>query len=102
MIAATTPAAMPIAIAAKKSMLWLAISPPAAAAPMPTRPNCPRLIWPAHPVNTTSDTATMPNIGNTMSWGRSGLRNTNGRADDDHAGEGVEHAAGDHHLAHVA
>ena len=58
--AASTPAAMPAKIATKKSASLLNTSPPDTAAPMPTSPNCPKLICPAHPVRTTSDTPTIP------------------------------------------
>ena len=57
--AANAPAPMPRKQATKKSMLWSATMPPLTAAPMPTRPNWPRLICPAQPVRTTRLTATI-------------------------------------------
>ena len=47
----------------KKSWEKLAASFPAVTAPTPTMANCPRLIWPAHPVRITRETATMAAIG---------------------------------------
>ena len=80
MTAAATPAAMPMAIASKKSMLWWPTSPPATPAAAPTRPNWPRLIWPAHPVSTTMDTATMAYRQMTVSSGMSAMGTRKGAA----------------------
>ena len=42
-------------------MRW-SVSAPPTAAPTPTKAIWPRLTWPAHPLSTTSDAATMPKI----------------------------------------
>ncbi len=77
--AVSAPAAMPTPTAAKKSMLWSPMRPPAAADPIPTSPYWPRLIWPAHPVRMTSDTAMIPTIGRIWRPGRLGSLRTYGR-----------------------
>ena len=58
--AAPAATSAPAGTARNRSQPWATSSVPVAAPPKPTRAQCPSDRWPAQPVSTTSETATMP------------------------------------------